>query len=163
MAIADFSRLQFIDGGDDGNLEIIRLLRARADAAPVEEEAGPLEVERAEQARGYQIGHGLGDAEFGLGEHGAIPAGVFQHQRARRAIRGRGGAVVGGGPRGYPGGGQRQLNNDTASELSRRPFPHWAGRPPPAEGCRGPACPAPSPARWARPDIRRRFPRWWRR
>ena len=130
MAIADLGGFQRIDGGGDGRHQILRLFGAGADSAPVEEEAGALQVQRNQQSRGDEIGQRLGDAEFGLGEHGAIAAGVFQYQRPRRSGCGRAGPVVGGKTR----GGQRQLNSDTASELSRRPFPHWAGTRPRAAG-----------------------------
>src|ERR1035441_920786 len=145
MESADLSRLQGSDRGADSREQIVGLFGAGADSAPVEEEPGPFEVERTEQLRGHKIGQRLGDGEFGLGEDGAIATGVLQNQRARRSRCGRAGAVIGR----ETSLGQRQLNSDTASEPSRRPFPHWAGRPPPTEGCRGPAYPAPSPARWA--------------
>src|ERR1022692_589783 len=116
MAIADLSGFQGIDRGGDGRHQVLRLLGPGADSAPVEEDSGALQVERYQQPRGHEIRQGLADAEFGLGEHGAMAAGVFQDQRARRSLRGRTGAIVAREPGGYSGGGQQKLNNDAASE-----------------------------------------------
>ena len=91
----------------------------RPEAYPTQQQRWPRQFVGLQQARGYEIGYGLGHGEIGFGEYRAAAAAVVQHQRSRGPRGSDAGLVLRlRGPEGH-GYWQQQINSDTASEPSR--------------------------------------------
>jgi hypothetical protein len=68
---------------------------AIADTAPAEDDGGTVQRLGVEELAGDEIGEGLGDVEFGLGENGAIATRVFEDEGAGGGSGGRAGTEIG--------------------------------------------------------------------